>query len=122
LRRAIDFASQEGAGGVLIVPGDLPQLKGGSVAALLAAVERFPAVGIVPDHHHTGTNGLLLIPPAIIAPAFGVDSWMRHRKAAEAAGAQVILWEDALWGEDVDLPEDLALVEPDLWQNKSSLD
>ncbi len=122
LGRAIRFTVNAGAEGVLIVPGDLPQLNGASVAALLAAVGQPPAVGIVPDHHHTGTNGLLLIPPTVIQPAFGPDSLARHCAAAEAVKAQRILWEDSLWGQDVDFPEDLGLVEPDLWQNKSSLD
>ncbi len=46
---------------VLLVPGDCPALDPREVEALLAHTE--PVV-IVPDRHGTGTNALLLAPPA----------------------------------------------------------
>src|SRR4051794_31089646 len=68
---------------VLLVPGDTPGVLAAELELLLA--RREPVV-IVPDRHGTGTNALLLAPPAAIAPAFGPGSRARHEAAAQAAG------------------------------------
>jgi 2-phospho-L-lactate/phosphoenolpyruvate guanylyltransferase len=88
---------------VLCIPGDCPTLDPVELTALLdAQPEKEPglfgtprqqepgepaAVTIIPDRHGTGTNGLLLTPPDVIAPSFGPDSCERHRALAEQAGA-----------------------------------
>ena len=63
---------------------------------------------IVPDRHGSGTNALLLDPPAAIEPAFGPGSFARH--AALAAGAEVPVHVGRLASLelDVDTPGDLA--------------
>ncbi len=66
---------------VLCVPGDCPALDPGELAQLLGVVENQPEVVIVPDRHGTGTNGLLLAPPDVISPSFGLGSYERHRRA-----------------------------------------
>jgi len=77
---------------VLCVPGDCPALDPAELQALLSADaadrsgEGEGEVVIVPDRHGTGTNGLLLTPPDVIAPGFGPGSCERHRALALAAG------------------------------------
>jgi 2-phospho-L-lactate guanylyltransferase len=78
---------------VLCVPGDCPALDASELDALLGAPcggkqrgASEPQVVIIPDRHGTGTNGLLLSPPDVIAPSFGPESFERHRALALAAG------------------------------------
>lgn len=54
-----------------------------------------------------GTSALLLVPPAVIAPCFGPDSFDRHRAAAAAAAVAFEQCELPLLAWDVDRPEDL---------------
>jgi 2-phospho-L-lactate guanylyltransferase len=92
----------------LLVPGDCPALDADALRTLLDRVSVPPAVTIVADRHGSGTNALLLTPPGVIEPGFGPDSFERHRRRADAAGAS---WHvEALPGLllDVDTPEDLA--------------
>jgi len=98
-------ARELGAQRVLLVPGDTPGLDPDDVRALLACTE--PVV-VVPDRHGTGTNALLLTPPAAIAPAFGPGSRARHEAAADAAGVDHAVLDLPSLGLDVDTPEDLA--------------
>ena len=65
-------------------------------------------VVIVPDRHGTGTNGLLLTPPDVIAPSFGPGSCARHRALAQAAGAAWRLEHPPSLLLDVDTGADLA--------------
>ncbi len=81
----IERALGEGAQRALCVPGDCPALDPTELTDLLAQ-ESEGGVVIMPDRHGTGTNGLLLAPPAAIAPSFGPDSCERHRQLAAAAG------------------------------------
>jgi len=90
---------------VLLVPGDTPGIDRDELLAILARTE--PVV-IVPDRHGTGTNGLLLAPPAAIAPAFGPGSRARHEAAARAAGVACAILALPSLTHDVDTPEDLA--------------
>jgi len=82
----IEYALEQGAGRVLLVPGDCPALDPAQVTALLERAANERAVTIVPDRHGTGTNALVLVPPDVIAPAFGEGSRERHEQAAAAAG------------------------------------
>lgn len=91
---------------VLLVPGDCPLLDPAEVDALLAAAG--PGVTVVPDRHGTGTNALVLDPPAAMAPSFGPGSCARHVALARAAGLPVRVVEVASLAFDVDTPADLA--------------
>ena len=55
--------------------------------AALTAAAGGPLVAIAPSDARSGTNALLLHPPAVIAPAFGSSSFETHLRSAEAAGA-----------------------------------
>jgi 2-phospho-L-lactate guanylyltransferase len=90
---------------VLLVPGDCPALDPAEVSSLLALSGD---VVIVPDRHGTGTNALLLMPPDVMAPAFGEGSFARHERLAAEAGASFVVAEAGSLELDVDTPDDLA--------------
>jgi 2-phospho-L-lactate/phosphoenolpyruvate guanylyltransferase len=106
--RGIDAALVRGAARALLVPGDCPALEPGEVSRLLARGGEPPHVVIVPDRHGSGTNALLLAPPAAVAPAFGTGSLARHAAMAAGAGATVSVCELPSLALDVDTPGDLA--------------
>ncbi len=107
----IDHAIEQGAGRVLLVPGDCPALDPAELGELLERPVADPSVIIVPDRHGTGTNALLLSPPDAIIPSFGPHSLARHIAAAEAAALPCRIHACASLEHDVDTPEDLA----ELW-------
>jgi len=95
LREARGVALDQGATAVLILPIDLPAISVETLGALLAGAATAlrpdrPFVLAVPDRHGTGTNALLVSPPAAIEPAFGEGSFAAHRASAAAAGADFI--------------------------------
>lgn len=101
-------AIERGARRVLLVPGDCPALNPKEIDALLhRAPAPTPEVIVIPDRHREGTNGLVLTPPDIIVPAFGVGSRERHVAAAQAAGAVVRIEELPSLILDVDTIDDL---------------
>jgi len=104
----IRWAIASGFERVLLVPGDTPLLVPAEIDALLADAPE--AVVIMPDRHGTGTNGLLLQPPAAIEPSFGPDSMARHVAAAEAAGVTHRVERVQSLMFDVDTSDDLTVV------------
>ena len=109
LRWAQETADGDADAALLIVPADLPLLAPDDLRLFLGAVRAEPNVVIAPSSDG-GTNGLLLYPPAVIAPQFGPDSAGRHIAAGRAVGATVTVVESRRWAQDVDHPEDLARV------------
>jgi 2-phospho-L-lactate guanylyltransferase len=114
-------ARREGARSVLILPADLPLLERSSLDRLmdaadaaLAAGSGQPLVAIAPSDARDGTNGLLLFPTDVIAPAFGVRSFEAHVRAAAAADATLQVVTDSGLGFDLDTPEDLEVLPPGL--------
>jgi 2-phospho-L-lactate guanylyltransferase len=105
-------AVDDGATALLVLPADLPGVSPSAVDGLLDTLDATPSplVAIVPDRHGRGTNGLLLAPPGVIDFAFGGDSRVAHRHAAEAASTRVVELDGPL-SLDIDTPEDLLLVQ-----------
>ena len=105
----IRTALEEGFERALLVPADTPLLDPREVEGLLGqAEERELAALIVPDRHGTGTNALLLSPPAAIEPSFGEGSLERHLAAARAAGLPHDVARPGSLTLDVDTSDDLA--------------
>jgi 2-phospho-L-lactate/phosphoenolpyruvate guanylyltransferase len=103
----------------LLVPGDTPILDPADLTALLEdAEERELAIVVVPDRHGTGTNALLLAPPAAIEPSFGEGSFERHLAAARAAGLPHAVEQTPSLLLDVDTPDDLAELSAQLEQRR----
>jgi 2-phospho-L-lactate/phosphoenolpyruvate guanylyltransferase len=103
----IEHALEQGAGRVLLVPGDCPALDPAQLTGLLERAANERAVTLVPDRHGSGTNALVLVPPDVIAPAFGEGSRERHEQAAAAAGVPCHVESVPTLLIDVDTGEDL---------------
>lgn len=125
---ARSVAVARGATAVLVLPADLPAIDADAVDAVVEAAARATAgaevagargaartqgrtepqglVALVGDRHGSGTNALLVSPPALIDPAFGPASRELHGAAAHAAGATLLELDGPL-ALDVDTAEDL---------------
>jgi 2-phospho-L-lactate guanylyltransferase len=79
-------AEADGAGCVVLLPGDCPLLEPRELERLLTGLPE-AYVAIVPDRHGEGTNALALSPPSAIRPAFGEGSRARHVDAARPGRA-----------------------------------
>lgn len=128
IEAARSVAVARGASAVLVLPADLPAISSEVVDALVAAagdavatdtfgpggpvgpVELVGLVGLVGDRHGAGTNALLLAPPSVIEPAFGVGSRNAHARAAAEAGARYVELDSPL-SIDVDTSADLLAAE-----------
>ena len=109
LEQAAAHLDRQGVEGLLIVPGDVPTLRGDEIAAVVEAHDgASPAVSVVSDRHGRGTNCLACSPPDLIRFRFGIDSFAAHQQEAHAAGVEPDLPELESLTLDVDTPEDLA--------------
>jgi 2-phospho-L-lactate guanylyltransferase len=113
-------ARESGAGSLLVLPGDLPNVTPAALDRFLMAADAAMAaasggtlVAIVPAEARNGTNALLLRPVDVIAPAFGPGSFEAHLRAAAAADAAVQVVDDPDLGFDLDTPDDLDRLDPE---------
>lgn len=110
LKLAIDHVVGLGATSVLILPGDLPLLKGVDVENLTAMATAQRDVVIAPSKAK-GTNALLIRPPDIIALKFGGESFPPHVSEAIQVGVKPRIYRSQTVATDIDAPEDLIKVE-----------
>jgi 2-phospho-L-lactate/phosphoenolpyruvate guanylyltransferase len=79
-RHGIEVAAARYPGtGVALLTGDLPALRARELEAGLLAAVSSPGMVAVADHEELGTTMLASRSPAQLRPAFGVDSFARHR-------------------------------------------
>jgi 2-phospho-L-lactate guanylyltransferase len=95
------------ADSLLMISGDIPLICTEAIAALVDLSWRTPLVAIVPDRRRSGTNALLCVPPAVIPPCFGTDSFQHHLAAARRQGAELRIVESDALSLDIDDLEDL---------------
>jgi 2-phospho-L-lactate/phosphoenolpyruvate guanylyltransferase len=117
-RIGIDHAQRTDHDRVLLAPADTPLIDCEQVSSLLAEDTRWPQAVVVPDRHHTGTNGLLLAPPDALSPSFGPDSLQRHTSIAPAGGAVAQVRAVSSLALDIDTPDDLAKLVKELDSNE----
>jgi 2-phospho-L-lactate guanylyltransferase len=91
---------------VALLPGDCPLLAPDELDRALTEIEP-GRVGVIPDRHGTGTNGLLMSPPDAIAPAFGPGSRDRHLERARLRDLDASVAEVPSMALDLDTPDDL---------------
>jgi 2-phospho-L-lactate guanylyltransferase len=96
-----------GDGPALLIHADLPLLSVEDVEALVAAADDAGAA-IAPDIAQTGTNAIALADGRAFAPAFGVDSFARHRAVL---GDAAIVRREGL-SRDIDEPNTIHFVPP----------
>ena len=111
LTRATAVAKLYTSNGVLILPADLPLISEEDVQKIIGAAKKHKRVVVItPDRHKEGTNALLVSPAGLIEYDYGPNSFERHCKRAEKAGAKLEICQLPSIELDLDLPEDLALV------------
>lgn len=110
LKRATIVAQVYSAGGVLILPADLPLLSKNDIRELISHSDKPPVVVIAPDRRNNGTNALLMSPAGSIDYQFGAGSFNKHCQAAKTAGVHLEVCTLFSLGLDLDLPEDLDLL------------
>lgn len=109
LEQARFDALVEDVGTLIVLHGDLPNLRASDVSVLAAALPDgdAPAVAIAPDRAGTGTNGLALRPPGVIRFRFGVGSFAAHLEEVQLAAVPLVAVNRAGLAFDLDTPEDL---------------
>jgi 2-phospho-L-lactate guanylyltransferase len=107
LEAALAEVARSGPDRLVVVPVDLPCVTPGDLD-LLANVPQ-GTVGIAPDRHGTGTNGLSLPLPGAsnFAFHFGPGSYGRHLAEAERLGLPVETVRSEGLAKDIDEPADL---------------
>ncbi|HEU5325473.1 MAG TPA: 2-phospho-L-lactate guanylyltransferase [Candidatus Limnocylindria bacterium] len=110
LDQARSQALLDGISTLVVLHGDLPNLRPEDVQVLMDALpgDEAPGVAIAPDRAGTGTNGLVLRPPGVIGFRFGKGSFALHAAEAERAGVPLTAVNRAGLAFDLDTPEDLA--------------
>lgn len=121
---SVDCASRlcakRGVTSLLRLPIDLPLVRPSDIDELLATECAAPAVVMAPSRDGTGTNAILRTPPALFPSHFGPNSFARHRREAEHAGARIIIKRNARLEMDVDDQSDLrALLRHDLTKTET---
>jgi 2-phospho-L-lactate guanylyltransferase len=110
LKSAIKYIVGRGATSVLIIPGDLPLLKGADIENLTAMATAQRDVVISPSKTN-GTNALLIRPPDLIDLRFGGESFPLHAQEAFRAGVKPRIYRSPSVATDIDEPADLLSIE-----------
>jgi 2-phospho-L-lactate guanylyltransferase len=108
---ALGSTTVETADAVLILQGDLPQLRTEHVSTIRQALAelRSPGALLVPNDDG-GTSALGLRPPSAMPTAFGRNSGSAHRRSAEIADVPLQELPISALSSDVDTIEDLQRV------------
>lgn len=108
-RIGIDVAATRGATAVLVLPADLPLLRGADIRRVIAAGAK-DGVVVVADRRGQGTNALLLRPVHAIPALFGPASFAAHLDAARGRDLRIRTPRIAGVRLDVDTADDLRLL------------
>jgi 2-phospho-L-lactate/phosphoenolpyruvate guanylyltransferase len=79
-------ALERGVRTLVTVPGDVPCVTAGEVAALAATAVPTPSVVFSPSRSERGTNGVALSPPGAMQLTFGEPSFENHLAFARMRG------------------------------------
>ena len=102
------YAAANGAGKVLVLCCDLPDLTAESLRALTSTAGHPEHMALAPDKVGTGTNALLVDACPDVEFSFGEGSYARHCEWATARGWPVSVIARPELGFDLDTPDDLA--------------
>ncbi len=106
IRLGRDHAVGLGADSILIVLADLPRVTSDDID-LMVNRSLGMSVTMAPDRHGRGTNAMILCPPNVIEPAFGVDSLLKHQREVEQSGLNANTFKSSGTAFDVDTVDDL---------------
>ncbi|MGH7963621.1 MAG: 2-phospho-L-lactate guanylyltransferase [Candidatus Binatia bacterium] len=102
-----EFCLHQGATALLVLLSDLPLVTSEEIASLFRQINGSPEIILVPCKEGDGTNALLRVPPAVIAPCFGGPSLAAHQTAARHQGVPCRVVEVPGMAFDLDSIEDL---------------
>jgi 2-phospho-L-lactate guanylyltransferase len=89
-----------------VIPADIPHISGALIDTVVGMTPD-GGVTLLPAVRDGGTNMLCMRPPHLLAPRFGPNSFQRHYRAAQAAGAVTQVRPCQRTGYDIDRPHDL---------------
>ena len=104
LLQGSDYAWQQGADSILILPSDLPLLSRQDLATLCVLGELGDGM-VIGTAQDGGTNALHLRLPPLMRFSFGEGSFVQHCAAAHAAGLSPQVYDSATLRFDLDQPE-----------------
>lgn len=109
LDQARSDAVLDGIHTLVVLHGDLPNLRAEDVLTLLRSLpaDGAPGVAIAPDRAGTGTNALAIQPPGVINFQFGIGSFAKHAAEVERARVPCVAVNRGGLAFDLDTPEDL---------------
>lgn len=106
VQRGVECLARDGVQAVAVAAGDLP------LATDLGWVTEFPGITLIPDRRHDGTNVIALPSNIAFRFSYGPGSFSRHLAQSRDCGVPVRVVHSSPLAWDVDLPEDLAALEP----------
>jgi 2-phospho-L-lactate guanylyltransferase len=107
-KAGVAWAIENGFDRVVMIPGDCPLLDASELDELIERTwEDRIEFAVIPDRMGTGTNALVISPPAAVAPSFGPDSRQRHIALGLAASRRVAEHEVPSLALDLDTADDL---------------
>jgi 2-phospho-L-lactate guanylyltransferase len=110
---------EQGLGGMLAVPGDVPGVTADEIDSLIGCHASGRGFSIVPSHDRRGSNGIVATPPDLVALAYGDDSFEPHLAAACALDITPTVVQLEGLGLDIDYPEDLAMLRAKPWRTRT---
>lgn len=110
IETALADARVAAAAAVLVVQGDLPQLRPDDIRRCLDALAEAETVAVLVPNDDGGTSALGLRPPSVMPTAFGSASGAGHRSAALASGTRLHELAIESLASDVDTADDLERV------------
>ena len=99
--------SREARSAMLTIPGDIPAVTTGEIAAVVSAARSSRAFVIAPARDELGSNAILSSPPDLLPLRFGDDSYFPHLQMARRHSMEPIIVRRPGIGLDLDHPEDL---------------
>lgn len=99
--------ADEGARGMMTMPGDIPLVTTDEITKVLDAHEQSKGFTIVPAGDKKGSNAVACSPPLAVPLRFGDNSFYPHLEAARKVGIEPLTKEHPGIATDVDTPEDI---------------
>jgi len=120
LRLALRDARNRNAPVSLILPSDIPLVTPHELTRLLDLSAGYP-ITITPSKDGHGTNALILRPPGVINPAFGLNSFQRHLSIANRKRLSVRVVKLKGVALDLDEPTDLCRISRQSLRNQTGM-